>query len=113
MSFHEWRTIWTPRENQVLHVRMESTNKKDKFAVAVFGHKNSVVGHLMNRKSGRFVKAVFYFLPASEYHRCKFCVTGKAVNQGDNKGMKIPYILIIKRQSEFMDIFSQYRKEHI
>ena len=67
---------------------MESTNKKDKFAVAVFGHKNSVVGHLMNRKSGRFVKAIFYFLPASEYHRCKFCVTGKAVNQGDNKGMK-------------------------
>lgn len=107
MSFHEWRTIWTPRENQVLHVRMESTNKKDKFAVAAFGHKNSVVGHLMNRKSGRFVKAIFYFLPASEYNRCKFCVTGKAVNQGDNKGMKIPYILIFKRQSEFMDIFSQ------
>ena len=96
MSFHEWRTIWTPRENQVLHVRMESTNKNGKFAVAVFGPKNSVAGHLMNRKSGQFVKAIFYFLPASEYHGCKFCIIGKAVSQVDNKGMKIPYIRISK-----------------
>ena len=41
MGFHEYRAIWTPHENKVLHACMEPTNKKDKFAVAVISHKNS------------------------------------------------------------------------
>ena len=103
-DFHDYRTIWMPQENEVLHARMEPTNKKDKFAVAVIGYKNSVVGHLMEGKSGRFAKTIFYFLRASEYHGCRVRVTGKAVNQGDDKGIKIPCILIFKGQSELADI---------
>ena len=38
MGLHEYRTIWMPHKN-VSHVRMEPTNKKDKFAVAGIGHK--------------------------------------------------------------------------
>ena len=60
MGFHEYRTIWTPHENEVLHACVELTNKKDKFAVVVSGHKNSVVRHLMKGKSGRFAKTIFY-----------------------------------------------------
>ena len=45
MGFHEYRTIWTPHENEVLLTQMEPTNKKHKFAVAVIGDKDSVVGH--------------------------------------------------------------------
>ena len=60
MDFHEYRTIWTPHENEVLNARVEPTNKKDKFTVVVSGHKNSVVRHLMNGKSGRFAKTIFY-----------------------------------------------------
>ena len=60
MGFHEYRTIWTPQENEVLHARVEPTNKKDKFAVIVSGHKNSVVRRLMKGKSGRFAKTIFY-----------------------------------------------------
>ena len=50
MGFHEYKTIWTPHENEVLVTRMEPTNKKDKFAAAVIGNKDSVVGHLMKGK---------------------------------------------------------------
>ena len=61
MGFHEYRTIWTPHENEVLLTRMEPTNKKDKFDVAVIGDKDSVFGHLMKGKGGRFAKKIFYF----------------------------------------------------
>ena len=76
LGFHEYRTIWT-HEKEVLHVRMEPTNKKDKFAAALFVHKNSVVAHLMKEKSGRFAKTIFYFLRTSEDHGCRVRVTGK------------------------------------
>ena len=90
---------------------MEPTNKKDKFAVAVIGDKDSVVGRLMKGKGRRFVKTIFYFLRASEYHGCRLHVTGQAINQGDYKGMKIPCTLMLKGQSEFVDILSQELKK--
>ena len=93
---------------------MEPTNKKDKFAVAVIGHKNSVVVVvvvLVKGKSGRFAKTIFYFLEASNFHGYKVCVTEKTVNQGNDKGMKIPCILIFKGQSEFVDTLSQELKK--
>ena len=78
MGFHEY-----------LHVRTEPTNKKSRFAVAVISHENSVVGHLMKEKSGRFAKTIFYFLRASKYHGCRVRDTNKDVSQGDDKGTKI------------------------
>ena len=66
MGFHEYRTIWTPHENEVLITQMEPTNKKDKFAVAVIGEKDSIIGHLIKGKDGRFAKTIFsIFLRAS------------------------------------------------
>ena len=55
---------------------MEPANKKDKFAVAVIGVKDSVVGHLVKGKDGRFAKTIFYLLRASEYHGSRVRVTG-------------------------------------
>ena len=92
---------------------MEPTNKKDKFTVAVIGEKDSVVGHLMKGKGGQFAKTIFYFLQASEYHGCRIHVTGQAINQGGDKGMKIQCTLMFKGQSEFVDILSQERKKHV
>ena len=94
MGFHEYRIIWTPHENEVLHTRMEPTNKKHKFTVAVIGVKDSVVGNLIKGKGGRFAKTIFYFLQESEYHGCRVRVTGQTINQGHNKGMKIPCTLM-------------------
>ena len=61
MDFHEYRTIWTPHENEVLVTRIEPTNKRDEFAIAVIGVKDSVIGHLMKDNGGRFAKTIFYF----------------------------------------------------
>ena len=113
MGFHEYRTIWTPYKKELLLIRIEPTNKKDKFAIAVIGDKDSVVGHLMKRKGRRSAKTIFYFLRASEYHGCRVHVTGQAINQGDDKGMKVPCTLMFKGQSESVDILSQELKKHL
>ena len=59
----------------------------------------------------RFSKTIFYFLRASEYHCCRVQVEGKAINQGDDKGMKVPCTLLFKGQSEFVDILSHELKK--
>ena len=77
---------------------MELTYKIEKLAVAVIGHKNSVVGHFMKGKCGRFAKTIFYVLQASKYHWCRVRITGKAVNQGDGIAMKITCFFDIYRK---------------
>ena len=79
----------------------------------MIGHKNSVVGHFMKGKSGRFAKTIFYFLQASKYHGCSVRVTGKAFNQGDGVGMKIACILIFIGKSEVVDVLSQEPKKYL
>ena len=44
---------------EILQCQMEPENIVGKYAVAVI-KKNKVVGHLMNGKSGKFVKTVFF-----------------------------------------------------
>ena len=44
MGFHEYRKIWEPKSNEILEVKLESTNKMGKFAVAVI-KKKKIVGH--------------------------------------------------------------------
>ena len=67
----------------------------------------------MKEKSGRLAKTIFYFLRANKYHGCRVHATGKAVNQGDDKSMKISCILIFKGKSEFIVILSQELKQHM
>ena len=112
MGFHEYKNIWTPAENETLNTCMEPENKIDKFAVAVVGGRGEVVGHLMKGKTGRFAKTVFYFLRASQCNECYVRVTGKAVNEGDGQGMKIPCIIKLKGHVEFVDILSKELTKH-
>ena len=69
MGFPEYITAWTQVENEKLETRMEPEKKEYKFAVAVIGGNQSVVGHIMKDKTGRFTKTIFYFLRVSPYHR--------------------------------------------
>ena len=39
MLFHEYRKIWEHKSNEILEVKMEPTNKMDKFIVAVIKNK--------------------------------------------------------------------------
>ena len=62
----------------------------------VIGESESAVDHLMKSKTGRFAKAIFYFLRASQYYRYNVLIIGNAVNQGDGTDMKISYTLTFK-----------------
>ena len=42
MLFHEYRKIWEHKSNEILEVKMEPTNKMDKFAVAVIKNKKII-----------------------------------------------------------------------
>ena len=105
MGFHVYRKIWEPKSNEILDVKMP-TNKMDKFAVAVIKNKN-IIGHLPLGKTERFSKTVFYFFKC-EYNDCKVkIVDGKAVNLGDRMGMRIPYLVLFRRKSDYIDILSK------
>ena len=64
--------------------QMEPDNVVDKYAVAVI-NKSKVVGHLMNGKSGKFAKTVFFFLRAATVE-----ITGKPNNDGKGMGIQVP-----------------------
>ena len=53
MGFHEYRKIWEPKSNEILEVKMEPTNKMDKFAVAAIKSKK-MIEHLSLGKTGLF-----------------------------------------------------------
>ena len=53
-----------------------------------------------------FCKTIFHFLRMKNIS-CKVITSEKAVNLVDGLGMSIPYELIFKRQSEFVDILEQ------
>ena len=93
------------KSNEILEVKMP-TNKMGKFAVAVIKNKK-IIEHLPLGKTKRFSKTVFYFLKC-EYNDCKVkIVDGKAVNLGNRMGMRVPYLLLFRRKSNYIDILSK------
>ena len=68
---------------------MESTKRKDWFAVAVKRDDDVTIRRIMKGSGGHYAKAIFYFLPTNRLNRCTAIVTG-AVNLGDRKGIRIP-----------------------
>ena len=63
MGFQENKNAWTLVKIEKLETPMKSENKEDKFAVAAIGGNYSIVGHLMEGKTGKFAKTIFYYLP--------------------------------------------------
>ena len=72
---------------------MEPQNKVDKYAVAVADNENNLIGHLPKGKSGKYAKTMFYFLKTDPLNICLAKITEKAVNLGDNRGMRISCLL--------------------
>ena len=74
---------------------MESNNLMDKNGVAIFQERQRhFVVHLLLGHSGKFAKTVFYFLKANKENNCKVIIHGKAVNQKDGLGLKVPSQLL-------------------
>ena len=71
---------------------MELQNKVEK----------SVIGHLPKWTSGKYAKTIFYFLRNDSVNVCNVKVTGKAVNLGDDKDMRIPCVLQFTGNSQMV-----------
>ena len=98
MGFHVYRNKWEPVIGEILNTRMELQNEVDKNAVAVLDKEKSVIGHLPKGTSGKYVKTIFYFLRNA---------TGKAVNLGDDKGMRIPCVLQLTGNSQVVSLLKE------
>ena len=107
MGFHVYRTKWKPVIGKVLKTRMEPTNEVDKYAVAVIDEKENVVGHLPKGTSGKYAKTIFYFLKSDPLNNCVAKVTGKAINLGDDKGMRIPCLLQFSGNGEMIELLKK------
>ena len=90
---------------------MEPDSIMDKFGVVVVTSE-TVVGHIMKEKTARFAKAMFHFLKARAYHNCNVEVTGKAVNYGHLKEMKVPCIIKFIGESPFIDVITNELQKH-
>ena len=61
-GYHAYKGIWKPQVGDMLKTAREPENEVDKFAVAVFEKKGSVVGHLKKGERGKIAKLFSYFL---------------------------------------------------
>ena len=104
IGYHVYKADWTPFVGKKLTGVMESTNLRDKYAVAVKRSDESIVGHLPLGKSGKFAKTIFYFLKANEKHSCVINVLGKAINAGDGLGMKVHSRLLFFPEEKYINV---------
>ena len=106
MGFHVYRNKWKPVIGEVLKRCMEPQNEVDKYPVAVIFH-CICFGHLPKGKSEKYAKTIFYFLKTYSLNICYVKITRKPVNVGDNKGMRIPFLLQFTRNCKMMNIFQE------
>ena len=90
-----------------MKARIEPQNEVDKYAVAVVDNENNVFGHLLKGKSGKYAKTIFYFLKTDPMNVFHVKITGKVVNLGGNKGMRIPCLLQFTGKCKMMDILQE------
>ena len=106
-GFYVYRNKWEPVIGEILNTCMEPQNEVDKYAVAVLDKEKSVIGHLPKGKSGKYAKTIFYFLRNDSVNVCKVKVIGKAVNLGDDKGMRIPCVLQLTGNSQMVSLLKE------
>ena len=82
---------------------VEPDNVVDKYAVCLKKN-NAIVGHLPHSKNGRFTKMIFYFLREDKHVKWKVIITGKEVNPGNGKRMKVPFSLKISGTKNMLQI---------
>ena len=104
MGYHVYKDCWTPMKSDMVKVVVEQKDKENKFAVAIMKD-DYLVRHLPKEKTGKFAKIIFYFLQACDLKTCSVEITGKAINQGDGKGMKVPCKLYFSAKNSFIHIF--------
>ena len=91
---------------------MQLNNVKGKYIAAIFQEGKKVIGHLPLRKSGMFAQTIFYFLKAAKENRWQITVHGRAINQNDGMGIKVPSQLLFTAEEKFNFQNSIFSKKH-
>ena len=85
-GFHAYMERWTPTLVQVLILKREPNNDKDRHAVAVLNN-DVVVGHVPYNLAPRFSQYL-----RREVNKAFAEVTGEKVNRGAGYGLEIPCV---------------------
>ena len=96
-GYHAYRDSWTPVLGETLSVKRETTNPKDKNAVAVH-IEETIVGHVPYNIApymSRFLKRDVNIAYAK--------VTGGKINRGAGYGLEIPCIYRLYGPREYID----------
>ena len=103
-GYHVYMNIWTPFLGQILLVRREPTNSKDKNAVGVF-LEDAIVGHVPHNLAPRMSQ----FLQR-DVNKAFAEVAGEKINRGGGYGLEIPCIyrlygprVYIEKMKELVD----------
>ena len=107
MGFHVYRNNRQTVIGEVLKTCMEPQEEVEKYAAAVVDNENNVTGHLPKGKSGEYAETIFYFLKTDPLNICHVKITGKAVNLGDNKRMRIPCLLQFAGNCKMLGILQE------
>ena len=108
MGFHVYRNKWEPVMGEII-TRVWSLKTKwiNMPWLSVLDKEKSVIGHLPKGTSGKYAKTIFYFLRNDSVNVCKVKVTGKAVNLGDDKGMRISCVLQLTGNSQMVSLLKE------
>ena len=105
-GYHAYMNDWAPILGENLSARPEPESDIDKYAVAVT--KDAwVIGQLKKGKTGRYAKAVFYFLRANPMSTACITVTGKRVNSGDGQGLQISRTILFKGEEKYIEVLKK------
>ena len=83
------------------------TKRKFKTKRIVNSSKSKDLSQFQKGKTGRFAKAIFYFLKADDKDSCTAIVQRKAVKLGDGEGMQVPCTLRFKRTEKCINVLRQ------
>ena len=96
-GYHIYKNVWEPTEGEVLELRGEPSNPKDRFAIAVC-HGDEVVGHV----PFNLVPTLSRFLQR-ECNSGSARITGPRVNRGGGFGLEVPCVYILNGPKVYID----------
>ena len=94
---HVYKDIWTPSEGEVLQLQRDSSNPKDRFAVAVC-RIGEVVGRVPFNLAPTFSR-----LLQRECNTGSATITGPRVNRGGGFGLEVPCVYTLHGPKVYLD----------
>ena len=107
MGFHNYRNKWEPVIGEILNTRMELTTKWINTSWLCLTRRITLLVIYQKAQVKKYAKTIFYFLRNDSVNVCKVKVTGKAVNLGDDKGMRIPCVLQLTGNSQMVSLLKE------